>query len=127
MEMIEAKEHPRASMTRQAFENAIIVLMALGGSRNGLLIAIAGKLGMRPILDDFDCSSELRPSERLLVPQRHHRVQPRRLARGPIDRPHRDHCKQRRHGSERDRIVGLRLIKQVAKHTGPHQRSAQSQ
>ena len=43
-------------MTRAAFENAITVLMALGGSTNAVihLIAIAGRLGIDLTLEDFD-------------------------------------------------------------------------
>jgi len=42
-------------MTRKAFENAITVDMAIGGSTNAVvhLIAIAGRLGIRLTLEDF--------------------------------------------------------------------------
>src|SRR5579862_564528 len=47
---------PSRILTRRAFENAIAVLMALGGSTNGVihLIAIAGRLNIDLTLDDFD-------------------------------------------------------------------------
>ena len=56
VEMIEPGLTPSRIMTRQAFENAITVLMALGGSTNAVvhLIAIAGRLGIPLTLDDFD-------------------------------------------------------------------------
>jgi dihydroxy-acid dehydratase len=47
---------PSAIMTRQAFENAIVVNAAIGGSTNAVihLIAIAGRLGVPLSLEDFD-------------------------------------------------------------------------
>jgi dihydroxy-acid dehydratase len=47
---------PSAVMTREAFENAIRVNAAIGGSTNAVihLLAIAGRLGVRLSLDDFD-------------------------------------------------------------------------
>ncbi|HEX6450258.1 MAG TPA: IlvD/Edd family dehydratase [Trebonia sp.] len=47
---------PSAIMTRQAFENAIKVNAAIGGSTNAVihLLAIAGRLGVPLTLDDFD-------------------------------------------------------------------------
>jgi dihydroxy-acid dehydratase len=47
---------PSAIMTRQAFENAIVVNAAIGGSTNAVihLLAIAGRLGVPLGLDDFD-------------------------------------------------------------------------
>jgi len=63
VEMIEHDRQPSRIMTRQAFENAITVLMALGGSTNAVvhLIAMAGRLGIRLTLDDFDCVSRRTP------------------------------------------------------------------
>ena len=58
-------------LTRQAFENAIRTLAAIGGSTNAVihLLAIAGRLGVPLSLDDFDrlasevnCLVNLRPS-----------------------------------------------------------------
>jgi dihydroxy-acid dehydratase len=47
---------PSAIMTREAFENAIKVNAAIGGSTNAVihLLAIAGRLGVPLTLDDFD-------------------------------------------------------------------------
>src|SRR5579859_4636260 len=63
VEMIEPGLTPSRIMTRQAFENAITVLMALGGSTNAVvhLIAMAGRLGIRLTLDDFDRISRRTP------------------------------------------------------------------
>jgi len=54
---------PSMIMTREAFENAITVSMALGGSTNAIihLLAIAGRLGIRLTLDDFDRISRRTP------------------------------------------------------------------
>src|ERR1700691_3878510 len=56
VDMIEPGLTPSRIMTRAAFENAITVLMALGGSTNAVihLIAIAGRLGIPLTLEDFD-------------------------------------------------------------------------
>ncbi|HEX2020863.1 MAG TPA: IlvD/Edd family dehydratase [Aurantimonas sp.] len=47
---------PSALMTREAFENALTVLLATGGSTNGIihLAAIAGRCGLSLDLDAFD-------------------------------------------------------------------------
>src|SRR6202046_5178691 len=47
---------PSQIMTRQAFENAIVVNAAIGGSTNAVihLLALAGRLGVPLALDDFD-------------------------------------------------------------------------
>jgi len=47
---------PRQILTRQAFENAIAVTMALGGSTNAVLhlLAIAHTAGVPLALDDFE-------------------------------------------------------------------------
>ena len=71
VELIEAELTPRRIMTRAAFENAITVLMALGGSTNAVihLTAIAGRLGIRLDSGDFDrisrrtpCLANVKPS-----------------------------------------------------------------
>ena len=58
-------------LTRQAFENAIKTLAAIGGSTNAVihLIAIAGRLGVKLTIDDFEtlasempCLVNLQPS-----------------------------------------------------------------
>jgi dihydroxy-acid dehydratase len=54
---------PREVMTRQAFENAIAVVMALAGSTNAVLhlLAIAREAGVELELDDFDSISRRVP------------------------------------------------------------------
>jgi dihydroxy-acid dehydratase len=54
--LLELGIRPRDIMTRAAFENAIAVVMALGGSTNAVLhlLAIAHEAGVRLDLDDFD-------------------------------------------------------------------------
>ena len=49
VEMVREDLRPSRIMTREAFENAITVDMAIGGSTNAVvhLIAIAGRLGIR--------------------------------------------------------------------------------
>ncbi len=76
VEMIDADLRPSRIMTRAAFENAITMLMALGGSTNAVihLIAIAGRLGIPLTLDDFDrisrrtpCIVNVKPSGEFLM------------------------------------------------------------
>jgi dihydroxy-acid dehydratase len=76
VELIEPGLTPSRILTREAFENAITVLMALGGSTNAVvhLIAIAGRLGIRLTLDDFDrisrrtaCIVNVKPSGEYLM------------------------------------------------------------
>jgi len=76
VEMIEPALTPSRIMTRASFENAITVLMALGGSTNAVvhLIAIAGRLGIRLTLEDFDrisrrtsCIVNVKPSGEYLM------------------------------------------------------------
>ncbi|WP_447529345.1 IlvD/Edd family dehydratase [Vreelandella sp. TE19] len=54
---------PQSIMNEAAFENALRVLLALGGSTNGLihLTAIAGRLGLDIDLDEFDRMSRETP------------------------------------------------------------------
>src|SRR5579863_3678654 len=63
VEMIEPGLKPSRILTRAAFENAITVLMALGGSTNAVihLTAIAGRLGIRLDAGDFDSISRRTP------------------------------------------------------------------
>src|ERR1700733_10840881 len=74
--MIEQELKPSRILKRAAFENAITVLMALGGSTNAVthLIAIAGRLGIRLTLEDFDrisrrtpCIVDVKPSGEYLM------------------------------------------------------------
>ena len=63
-------------LTREAFENAIKTLAAIGGSTNAVihLIAMAGRIGIKLVLDDFDrlaselpCLVNLQPSGKFLM------------------------------------------------------------
>lgn len=56
VEMVGEDLRPSEVLTRQAFENAIRVLAAVGGSSNAVihLLAIAGRAGVPLTLDDFD-------------------------------------------------------------------------
>jgi dihydroxy-acid dehydratase len=63
VEMVSEDLRPSRIMTRAAFENAITVDMAIGGSTNAVvhLLAIAGRLGVPLHLDDFDRISRRTP------------------------------------------------------------------
>src|SRR5688500_5422054 len=54
---------PRDILTTEAFENAVTVAMALGGSTNAIvhLIAMAGRAGAKLDLDRFDALSRRTP------------------------------------------------------------------
>jgi dihydroxy-acid dehydratase len=76
VELVWEDEKPRDLLTRRSFENAITVLMALGGSTNAVvhLLAMAGRAGVPLSLDDFDLASRrtpflcnLRPSGKYLM------------------------------------------------------------
>lgn len=56
VELVEEDLRPSQVLTREAFENAIRVNAAIGGSTNAIihLLAIAGRVGVRLDLDDFD-------------------------------------------------------------------------
>ena len=56
VKIVEQDLRPSKIVTRPAFENAIRVMMALGGSTNAVvhLLAVAGRLGLDITLDDFD-------------------------------------------------------------------------
>jgi dihydroxy-acid dehydratase len=56
LRLLEADLKPRDILTRQAFENAIAVVVAIGGSTNAALHlpAIAREAGVKVTLDDFD-------------------------------------------------------------------------
>lgn len=56
VEMVHEDLKPNDVMTRDSFENAILILAAIGGSTNAVmhLLAIAGRLGIKLVLDDFD-------------------------------------------------------------------------
>jgi dihydroxy-acid dehydratase len=61
--MVEEDLKPSRIMTRTAFENAITVDMAIGGSTNAVvhLIAMAGRLGIQLTLEDFQNISQRTP------------------------------------------------------------------
>jgi len=63
VELVWEDVRPSQIMTRQAFENAITVDMAIGGSTNAVvhLVAIAGRLGIPLELNDFDAISRRTP------------------------------------------------------------------
>jgi L-arabonate dehydrase len=71
VDMVHEDQKLSTILTRQAFENAIVTLAAIGGSTNAVihLIAIAGRLGVKLGIDDFDrlaselpCLLNLQPS-----------------------------------------------------------------
>ena len=68
---------PSKLLTRQAFENAIMVNAALGGSTNFILhlTAIAGRIGLNLSLDDFDTLSAKIPLLANLQPSGEHFVE----------------------------------------------------
>jgi dihydroxy-acid dehydratase len=61
--MLEKNVRPRDIMTREAFENAIVLTMILGGSTNAVLhlIAIAHSVGVHLSIDDFQTVSDRIP------------------------------------------------------------------
>src|SRR5664279_4738288 len=63
VEMVGEDLRPSKILTRQAFENAITVDMAVGGSTNAVvhLLAIAGRTPHKLVLDDFDTISRRTP------------------------------------------------------------------
>jgi len=71
VDMVHEDQKLSSILTREAFENAIITLAAIGGSTNAVihLIAIAGRIGVELGIDDFDriashlpCLVNLQPS-----------------------------------------------------------------
>ncbi|MDH4110218.1 MAG: dihydroxy-acid dehydratase, partial [Gammaproteobacteria bacterium] len=76
VELIKKGIRPRDIMTREAFENAITVIIALGGSTNAVLhlIAMAHEAGIQLEIDDFTrigsrvpVLADLKPSGRYLM------------------------------------------------------------
>ncbi|MDA2806073.1 IlvD/Edd family dehydratase [Nocardiopsis suaedae] len=76
VDLIREDVRPSSIMTREAFENAVRVNAAIGGSTNAVvhLLAIAGRLGVPLELDDFDRLArdvptllDLMPSGRFLM------------------------------------------------------------
>jgi dihydroxy-acid dehydratase len=63
MEMVRRDITPRSIMTRKAFENAIRVVMAVGGSTNAVLhlLALAREVDVDLTIDDFNSFSDTTP------------------------------------------------------------------
>jgi dihydroxy-acid dehydratase len=63
VEMVWADRKPRDVLDRRSFENAVLALMALGGSTNAIihLVALANRAGVKLSIDDFDRLSEAVP------------------------------------------------------------------
>ena len=61
LELLKQDVKPRDIMTRAAFENAMVIVMALGGSTNAVLhlLAMARACHIPLSLDDFQVSSLL--------------------------------------------------------------------
>jgi dihydroxy-acid dehydratase len=77
---VRARRVPRQILTRKAFENAIAVVMAIGGSTNAVLhlLAIAHAAGVPLTLDDFEAIRsrvpvlcDLKPSGRFVATDLH--------------------------------------------------------
>jgi dihydroxy-acid dehydratase len=80
LDAVKAQRLPRQIMTRKAFENAIAVVMATGGSTNAVLhlLAIAHAAGVPLVLDDFEAIRSkvpvlcnLKPSGRYVITDLH--------------------------------------------------------
>lgn len=78
--LLEKDIKPRDIMTRAAFENAMVIVMALGGSTNAVLhlIAMARAVGIELTIDDFQTVSDrvpfladLKPSGRYVMEDVH--------------------------------------------------------
>ena len=76
VDMVHEDQKLSSILTRAAFENAIRTLAAIGGSTNAVihLIAIAGRLGVKLSIEDFDrlgselpCLVNLQPSGKYLM------------------------------------------------------------
>jgi len=63
MVCMEKNIRPRDMLTKRSFENALVMMMALGGSTNGVLhlLAMAGTAGVDLTLDDFQRVSDKVP------------------------------------------------------------------
>lgn len=79
-QLLERDIKPRDIMTRRAFENAMVMMVATGGSTNGVLhlLAIARAVGVELTIDDFQSVSDrvplladLRPSGRFVMEDLH--------------------------------------------------------
>jgi dihydroxy-acid dehydratase len=81
LNLLEKDLKPRDIMTRAAFENAMTLVMALGGSTNAVLhlIAMARSVGVPLAIDDFQKTSDrvpyiadLKPSGKYVMEDLHH-------------------------------------------------------
>lgn len=81
LNLLEKDLKPRDIMTRDAFENAMTIVMALGGSTNAVLhlIAMARSVGVPLTIDDFQKTSDrvpfiadLKPSGKYVMEDLHH-------------------------------------------------------
>jgi dihydroxy-acid dehydratase len=94
LNLIQKRHPPRDILTRKAFENAITLVMALGGSTNAVLhlLAMANAAGVKLSLDDFTrigkrtpVLADLKPSGKYvmaeLVKHRRHRALMKTTAR----------------------------------------------
>ena len=79
--LLETELTPRQILCRASFENAMVVVMALGGSTNAVLhlLAIARSAGVALSIDDFQAVSnrvpfiaDLKPSGRYVMEDLHH-------------------------------------------------------
>ncbi len=79
--LLEQDIKPRDIMTREAFENAMVIVVALGGSTNAVLhlIAMARAVDVTLTIDDFQAVSDrvpfladLKPSGRYVMEDLHH-------------------------------------------------------
>jgi dihydroxy-acid dehydratase len=87
MNLLERNIRPRQIMTREAFENAVTTVMALGGSTNAVLhlLAIAHETQVPLDLDDFDRISRRTPHLGDLKPfGRYHMVDLDRVGGVPV-------------------------------------------
>jgi dihydroxy-acid dehydratase len=77
MQLFEEERTPRSVLTREAFENAITVDMAIGGSSNTILhlMALAAEAGVELDLDTFDGISRRVPRLCDLSPGGRHHVE----------------------------------------------------
>ncbi len=80
LHLLERDIKPHDIMTREAFENAMVVTMALGGSTNAVLhlIAMARSVGVGLTIDDFQATSnrvpflaDLKPSGQFVMEDLH--------------------------------------------------------
>src|SRR3954471_110825 len=81
LNLLEKDLKPRDIMTREAFENAIVLVMALGGSTNAVLhlLAMARSVNVNLTIDDFQKTSDrvpfiadLKPSGKYVMEDLHH-------------------------------------------------------